>query len=161
MRECEVDCIGRNRGRAGIFARKLYGGHNTLPRDYVCIPQVVYGAGWVPCRSLDAPIAQELRRRYYRVTRQVWPRPGKAKGRLVTVASKKETRETNLAVLHDFRHYVLDPIKMKDIGDLLSDKPIDGADAIRSIGEGRKSGGKVKNKASSTVWDGEAEKIAF
>ncbi|KAJ7877694.1 hypothetical protein B0H14DRAFT_3130141 [Mycena olivaceomarginata] len=30
--------------------------------------------------------------------------------------------------LHDFRYYVLDPIKMKDIGDLLSDKPIDGAD---------------------------------
>jgi hypothetical protein len=45
--------------------------------------------------------------------------------------------------------------------DLLSDKPIDGADTIRSIGEGRKSGGKAKNKASSTVWDGEAEKIAF
>ncbi|KAJ7883637.1 hypothetical protein B0H14DRAFT_3857252 [Mycena olivaceomarginata] len=45
--------------------------------------------------------------------------------------------------------------------DLLSDKPIDGADAIRSIGEGSKSGGKAKNKASSTVWDGEAEKIAF
>jgi hypothetical protein len=45
--------------------------------------------------------------------------------------------------------------------DLLSDKPIDGADAIRSIGEDSKSGGKAKNKASSTVWDGEAEKIAF
>ncbi|KAJ7893119.1 hypothetical protein B0H14DRAFT_3854618 [Mycena olivaceomarginata] len=53
--------------------------------------------------------------------------------------------------LHDFRHYVLDPIKMKDIGDLLSDKPIDDADAIRSIGEGSKSGGKAKNEASSTV----------
>ncbi|KAJ7789013.1 hypothetical protein B0H14DRAFT_2627683 [Mycena olivaceomarginata] len=35
--------------------------------------------------------------------------------------------------------------------DLLSDKPIDGADAIRSIGEGSKNGGKAKNKASSTV----------
>ncbi|KAJ7811008.1 hypothetical protein B0H14DRAFT_3480115 [Mycena olivaceomarginata] len=46
--------------------------------------------------------------------------------------------------LHDFRYYVLDPIKMKDIG-----------------WEGSKSGGKAKNKASSTVWDGEAKKIAF
>jgi hypothetical protein len=52
------------RGRAGIFARKLHGGHNTLPRDYVRIPQVLYGAGWVPCRSLDAPIVRELRRRF-------------------------------------------------------------------------------------------------
>ncbi|KAJ7307791.1 ribonuclease H-like domain-containing protein [Mycena albidolilacea] len=52
-------------------------------------------------------------------------------------------------------------ITLPFFGDLLSDKPIDGADAIRSIGEGRKSGRKAKNKASSTVWDGEAEKIAF
>ncbi|KAJ7508054.1 hypothetical protein B0H11DRAFT_1902365 [Mycena galericulata] len=49
--------------------------------------------------------------------------------------------------------------------DLLADKPVDGADAIRSLSEwsagGAVDGEKGKKTAGKTAWDGEADKLEF
>ncbi|KAJ6614999.1 hypothetical protein B0H10DRAFT_2042852 [Mycena sp. CBHHK59/15] len=49
--------------------------------------------------------------------------------------------------------------------DLLADKPIEGADAIRSLANwskgGEVNGERGKKAMHHTVWDGEAEKVVF